>query len=304
MRGKKYIIIFIAIVILAVSLVSKLYVKEIDKSEININEYIENTDTVSGNYVQVNWKEVAAILAVLNKNKMKDINDVEIREIANLFLDKVDNTGGDAKLYSINEVMGILGFDDREKKLANRYIDDLNNFGTKPERLKSDSKYMKFIDDIKADSIKNYEEYGILPSITMAQAILESNWGESILSNDYNNLFGIKADSNWKGQYVTLETLEHKDTMVDSKFRRYDDKGNSIKDHAEFLFKNKRYRENGVFEADTYIYQAGALEKAGYSTAVDEYGKKVYAKRLIDLIRQYNLQLIDSEAQINARFKS
>ncbi|WP_027702253.1 glycoside hydrolase family 73 protein [Metaclostridioides mangenotii] len=300
MRCKKYIIIFIAIVILAVSLVNKLYVKEIDKSEININEYIENTDTVSGNYAQVNWKEVAAILAVSNKNKMKDINDVEIREIANLFLDKADNTGGDAKLYSINEVVGILGFDDREKKLANRYLDDLNDFGTKPERLKSDSKYMKFIDDIKADSIKNYEEYGILPSITMAQAILESNWGESILSNDYNNLFGIKADSNWKGQYVTLETLEHKDTMVDSKFRRYDDKGNSIKDHAEFLFENKRYRENGVFEANTYIYQAGALEKAGYSTAVDENGKKVYAKRLIDLIRQYNLQLIDSEAQTNA----
>ncbi|WP_315167202.1 glycoside hydrolase family 73 protein [Metaclostridioides mangenotii] len=300
MRGKKFIIIIIAIVILAVSLVNKLYVKEINKSQININQYIENTDTVSGNYSQVNWKEVAAILAVSNKNKMKDINDVEIREIANLFLDKDDNNEGYTKLYTLNEVMGILGFDDREKKLANRYLDDLKDFGTKPERLQSDSKFMKFIDEIKVDSIKNYEEYGILPSITIAQAILESNWGESILSNDYNNLFGIKADSNWKGQYVTLETLEHKDTMVDSKFRRYNDKGKSIKDHAEFLFKNKRYRENGVFETNTYIYQASALEKAGYSTAVDENGKKVYAKRLIDLIRQYNLQLIDSEAQTNA----
>lgn len=285
---------------MAVSLVNKLYVKEINKSQININQYIENTDTVSGNYSQVNWKEVAAILAVSNKNKMKDINDVEIREIANLFLDKDDNNEGYTKLYTLNEVIGILGFDDREKKLANRYLDDLKDFGIKPERLQSDSKYMKFIDEIKVDSIKNYEEYGILPSITIAQAILESNWGESILSNDYNNLFGIKADSNWKGQYVTLETLEHKDTMVDSKFRRYNDIGKSIKDHAEFLFKNKRYRENGVFETNTYIYQASALEKAGYSTAVDENGKKVYAKRLIDLIRQYNLQLIDSEAQTNA----
>ncbi|WP_024621071.1 glycoside hydrolase family 73 protein [Metaclostridioides mangenotii] len=300
MRGKKFIIIIIAIVILAVSLVNKLYVKEINKSQININQYIENTDTVSGNYSQVNWKEVAAILAVSNKNKMKDINDVEIREIANLFLDKDDNNEGYTKLYTLNEVIGIIGFDDREKKLANRYLDDLKDFGTKPERLQSDSKYMKFIDEIKVDSIKNYEEYGILPSITIAQAILESNWGESILSNDYNNLFGIKADSNWKGQYVTLETLEHKDTMVDSKFRRYNDKGKSIKDHAEFLFKNKRYRENGVFKTNTYIYQASTLEKAGYSTAVDENGKKVYAKRLIDLIRQYNLQLIDSEAQTNA----
>ncbi|GAA0235475.1 glycoside hydrolase family 73 protein [Metaclostridioides mangenotii] len=160
--------------------------------------------------------------------------------------------------------MEVLKFDKREKKLANRYLDDLKGFGTNPDRLHSDSKYMKFINDIKVDSIKNYEEYGILPSITIAQAILESNWGESSLSKNYNNLFGIKADSNWKGQYVTLETLEHKDTMVNSKFRRYDDKGNSIKDHAEFLFKNKRYSENGVFDAKTYIYQANALEKAGY----------------------------------------
>ena len=85
--------------------------------------------------------------------------------------------------------------------------------------------------------------------------------------------------------------------MQNSKFRRYNDKGESIKDHAEFLSKNKRYRENGVFDSNTYIYQAKALEKAGYSTAIDENGNKVYAERLINLIRQYNLQLIDSEAQ-------
>jgi flagellum-specific peptidoglycan hydrolase FlgJ len=295
MRGKKFII-FIAVVILVVSLVNKLYVKEINKSQIDINQYIENTDLVSGNYAQVNWKEVAAILAVSNKNRMKNISDVQINKLANLFIDK-DNSGEDQKLYTLNEVMEVLEFDEREKKLANRYLDDLKGFGTNPDRLHSDSKYMKFINDIKVDSIKNYEEYGILPSITIAQAILESNWGESSLSKNYNNLFGIKADLNWKDQYVTLETLEHKDTMVNSKFRRYDDKGNSIKDHAEFLFKNKRYSENGVFDAKTYIYQANALEKAGYSTAVDENGEKVYAKRLTDIIRQYNLQLIDSEAQ-------
>ncbi|GAA0235466.1 hypothetical protein [Metaclostridioides mangenotii] len=83
MRGKKFIIIFIAVVILVVSLVNKLYVKEINKSQIDINQYIENTDLVSGNYAQVNWKEVAAILAVSNKNRMKDISDVQIHKLAN-----------------------------------------------------------------------------------------------------------------------------------------------------------------------------------------------------------------------------
>lgn len=45
------------------------------------------------------------------------------------------------------------------------------------------------------------------------------------------------------------------------------------------------------------ILMAVTLVNAGYSTAIDENGNKVYAERLINLIRQYDLQLIDSEAQ-------
>lgn len=296
MRVKRFIII-ILVILMAVTLVNKLNFKEINKSDIDINQFIESTDVASGNNAQINWKEVAALLAVSNKNNMKNINDKQIQEISNLFLKKEDNSSEGKKLYSITEAMEILGFEDKEKKLTYKYLDDLNGFGIKPDRLDPNSKYMKFIEDIKEDSIKNYKEYDVLPSITIAQAILESNWGESSLSKNYNNLFGIKADENWRGQYVTLETMEHKDTMVNSKFRIYNDKSESIKDHAEFLFKNKRYRENGVFDSNTYIYQAKALEKAGYSTAIDENGNKVYAERLINLIRQYDLQLIDSEAQ-------
>lgn len=298
MKVKKIISIFI-IIIIAVTLVNKLYVKEIDKSQIDVNKYIEVTDRVSGNEAQVNWKEVAAIVATLNNNKFKNMPQDEIEEVASLFV-KADSSVNSKieemkKINSMNEVMEILDFKDKEKRVAIGYLNDLDDFGLIPERLKKDTKYVKFIESIKEDSIINYKEYKILPSITIAQAILESSWGESSLSNKYNNLFGIKADSSWKGEYVTLETLEHKDTMVNSKFRKYDNRGTSIKDHAEFLYKNKRYRENGVFDANTYINQAKALEKAGYSTAVDEHGNKVYAKRLIDLIRQYNLQLIDCE---------
>ena len=159
--------------------------------------------------------------------------------------------------------------------------------------------FKEVIEEIKDEAIKNYKEYKILPSITIAQAILESSWGESDLAQIYNNLFGIKADSSWKGEYVTLETFEFYDTKIEDKFRVYSNKNQSIKDHAKFLVDNQRYKKYGVFEAKTYIEQAYALQNAGYSTAEDNSGQKRYAKDLIELIRQYNLQLIDSEIKIS-----
>ncbi|MDO7203212.1 hypothetical protein Q5M85_02120 [Paraclostridium bifermentans] len=48
------------------------------------------------------------------------------------------------------------------------------------------------------------------------------------------------------------------------------DAGQSIDDHAKFLYENKRYQNNGVFSAKTYIYQARALQNAGYSTDTNE----------------------------------
>ena len=63
--------------------------------------------------------------------------------------------------------------------------------------------------------------------------------------------------------------------------------------------KHDRYTEYKVFEARTYKEQALALENAGFSTAEDEFGNKIYAKMLGEIIRQYNLQLIDSKVVNN-----
>ena len=53
-----------------------------------------------------------------------------------------------------------------------------------------------FIDSIKDGAIEGWEKFKILPSITIAQAILESNWGKSNLAVKANNIFGIKGDYN------------------------------------------------------------------------------------------------------------
>ena len=227
-----------------------------------------------------------SILPLAKKDKLPEVVDFVLEYFSK-----------NNKINKLSDILDELEFSNRQKRLVDNYIDNLKDYGIKPERLKSDTKYMKFIDEIKTEAIQNYKDYKILPSITIAQAIIESSWGKSTLAKQYNNLFGIKADAYWKGKSVTLETKEHLDTIIDDKFRIYDDKNESIKDHAKFLATNKRYKNNGVFDAKTYIYQAKALEKAGYSTAKDENGNSIYAARLIELIQQYNLQLIDSEIQ-------
>ena len=296
MKIKTFIISAITLFISLYLIIGYHSLKHIDKNRIDVSKYITLVDEVSENKVQVNWKYVVSIIAVENKNKIKNISDDKIKNTANLFIEKSDNG---YKLNSLDNVLNKLNFTDKEKERVNDYIDQLKYFGLTPYRLKEDSKYTKFIEEIKDEAIKNYKEYQILPSITIAQAILESSWGESDLAQIYNNLFGIKADSSWKGEYVTLETFEFYDTKIEDKFRVYSNKNQSIKDHAKFLVDNQRYKKYGVFEAKTYIEQAYALQNAGYSTAEDNSGQKRYAKDLIELIRQYNLQLIDSEIKIS-----
>ena len=296
MKIKTFIISAITLFISLYLIIGYHSLKHIDKNRIDVSKYITLVDEVSENKVQVNWKYVVSIIAVENKNKIKNISDDKIKNTANLFIEKSYNG---YKLNSLDNVLNKLNFTDKEKERVNDYIDQLKYFGLTPYRLKEDSKYTKFIEEIKDEAIKNYKEYKILPSITIAQAILESSWGESDLAQIYNNLFGIKADSSWKGEYVTLETFEFYDTKIEDKFRVYSNKNQSIKDHAKFLVDNQRYKKYGVFEAKTYIEQAYALQNAGYSTAEDNSGQKRYAKDLIELIRQYNLQLIDSEIKIS-----
>ena len=149
---------------------------------------------------------------------------------------------------------------------------------------------IEFIKAIEDGAIYNYDEYGILPSITVAQAILESGWGQSKLSKDSNNIFGIKADNSWDGESIEVMTSENYNDKIKAKFRKYNSITDSIKDHGKFLSENKRYEENGLFNSKNYKKQAQALEDAGYSTKKDKYGNLIYADMLIYIIQKYNLE--------------
>jgi flagellum-specific peptidoglycan hydrolase FlgJ len=162
---------------------------------------------------------------------------------------------------------------------------------------KIDNKEVKinnnFIESIKDEALENYKDYGILPSVTISQAIIESDWGNSTLASEYNNLFGIKADVSWKGEKVNFETNENYEDIIYSDFRVYDSVEDSVKDHGRFLFENSRYRENGFFDSKDYKNQAKALEKAGYATVKNEKGELIYSQILIEVIEDNNLYVYD-----------
>ena len=81
-------------------------------------------------------------------------------------------------------------------------IDLIDNFpGGTPQ---SDN---AFVNEVAPGAMETYRQYGILPSITIAQAILESGWGKHRIGN---NIFGIKAGSDWQGKTVTKQTTEYK----------------------------------------------------------------------------------------------
>ncbi len=156
----------------------------------------------------------------------------------------------------------------------------------------------EFINSLKDISIQEYKKTGLLPSITISQAILESNWGRSKLTKTANNLYGIKADKSWKGPRVKFKTMEYYDKYVIAYFRKYPSWNDSVKDRSRFLLKNKIYSKAGLFSSSTYREQAQALEDAGYATTTNAKGEKIYADKLIGIIKNYNLYEIDYSIKI------
>ena len=157
---------------------------------------------------------------------------------------------------------------------------------------------MAFLDEIKKGCIEGWHTHQILPSISAAQAILESGWGKSRLSlPPNNNLFGIKASQDWTGRVVNMPTREYGSQgsyMINANFRAYDSWADSIKDHAAF-FSNTEWRRNNyraVIGERNYKQACRALQSAGYATDPN------YATALIRLIEQYNLHQWDSEPVI------
>lgn len=145
----------------------------------------------------------------------------------------------------------------------------------------------EFIEKLRNHAIKGWRQYKILPSLTIAQAILETGWGKSSLGN---NLFGIKADAGWTGKKQLATTNEHvggKMITIQAWFRDYNSIYESLEDRYKFLQAN---RYSKVVGETNYRIACIEIQKAGYATDPQ------YPTKLIQLIEQYNLHNIDRQA--------
>lgn len=289
-----FIITLITTVIIATSKLINNSSNNIILSKEEIQNYIDVSDELSKVGYQFNWQEVAALNYVIN-NESFEINNDNIDRIRNALLNE-DSEENILGINSFKSAINNLGLNSDQEELAIENLKALRNNYIN-ESLSNDNNKIEFIESVSEVAYENYETYGILPSITISQAILESGWGESTLSSEYNNLFGIKADSRWNGESVNLETKENYDDVIVGAFRSYDSFKASIKDHGKFLSENERYENNGLFEGRTYKEQAQALENAGYSTAKDEDGNLIYADKLIRVIQENNLMFYDTIAE-------
>jgi flagellum-specific peptidoglycan hydrolase FlgJ len=146
-----------------------------------------------------------------------------------------------------------------------------------------------FLDSIHDGAISTWKQYGVLPSLTAAQAIIESGWGQSSLASQYHNLFGIKGSYN--GHSVTLPTREvygGQSVIINDAFRAYDNNSQSVQDHGYFLVANSRYH-NLLWKTNyrdvTYLIRAD-----GYATDPS------YTTTLNSVIERYGLTAWDQEA--------
>ena len=129
---------------------------------------------------------------------------------------------------------------------------------------------------------------GLLASVNLAQAILESGWGESGLTRSANNFFGVKAGSRWRGPVVTLPTKEEvkgKLITVMAAFRKYPSPEAAFADRVALFRLLPRYHR--LFRVDSAAAEAQLLKECGYAT------DSRYPEKLIAIINTYNLTRFD-----------
>lgn len=123
---------------------------------------------------------------------------------------------------------------------------------------------------------------GVPASITLAQGLLESSYGQSYLAVQGNNHFGIKCHSDWQGEHVFFD-----DDQPHECFRKYSSADRSFADHSDFLRYKSRYAFLFEYGINDYTSWAHGLKKAGYAT------DPAYASKLIRLIETYDLGRFD-----------
>lgn len=148
----------------------------------------------------------------------------------------------------------------------------------------------QFIGAVAACVAKYADSYEIYArSAVIAQAILESGWGESTLAAVYHNYFGLKCGTKWTGKSVNLSTKEEYEpgtlTTITDNFRVYDSMEDGIKGYFEFIQLPRYSNLRGIRDPEKYLQ---TIKDDGYATS------STYVGSCMALVNQFDLTQYDA----------
>ncbi|MGI8446185.1 MAG: glucosaminidase domain-containing protein, partial [Streptosporangiaceae bacterium] len=147
-----------------------------------------------------------------------------------------------------------------------------------------------FIDEVAPGAMAAQHRYGVPAAVTIAQAIDESGWGQSLLAAQDHNLFGIKGTG--PAGSVPLPTQEYvngQPVSTSASFRVYHDVAESIADHGRLLAGSGYYQQA---MANTGNPDKFAAALTGVYATDPNYGAN-----LTSLMRRYDLYQYGSARQ-------
>ncbi len=177
--------------------------------------------------------------------------------------------------------------------------------GKKLPQLENINSKEEFVGQLQGFAKKAAKELGIDAQVLLAQAALETGWGQHVMKtadgqNSFN-LFNIKAHSKWDGKKAVINTLEfHNGVPRQEKasFRAYDGYDESFQDYVQFIKQSPRYQkalQQGT-NAERYMHE---LQTAGYATdpAYTDKVMRVYHNKELAEMNTSTISLMNKRSQ-------
>ena len=152
-----------------------------------------------------------------------------------------------------------------------------------------------FIKKIAGYVQKYAATYGIaVHSPIIAQAVLESGWGESRLAAVYHNYFGLKCGTRWTGKSVNLKTMEEYTpgtlTQIKDNFRVYGSMEEGVKGYFDFIQLERYQNLKGITDPAAYLE---TIKADGYATS------SKYVENTMRIVSQYDLRQYDVKGEMD-----
>jgi flagellar protein FlgJ len=201
-----------------------------------------------------------------------------VRQLGGALGGKADGTTGDA---NGSKTAGAASLDDSWQKRLSDIAGSARQVGEKVLKLMpADAE--DFVRQLAPYAQKAAEKLGVSVRAVLAQAALETQWGQHLPThsngNTSNNLFGMKAGQSWGGGKVSVPTLEFEDGVAvhrHAQFRSYDNPGESFDDYAQLIADNPRYAK-ALNHGEDVVGFARGLVNGGYATD-PSYAQKIVA---------------------------